>query len=96
MTTTNEELRRLADAATPAEEWSFAEKFGEIGFRVRSGYQAFFRLGRPHDELNAEVSANAAFIKAANPAKVKAMLDQIDALEKEVKSLNKALDDAYP
>lgn len=70
-----DELERLAQAATPSNEWKFEERGGEIKLRVRSGYQAFFPLGRPHRSLNDEVRANATFIATANPATVLELIE---------------------
>lgn len=76
------ELKKLAEAATPAEEWQFIESGSKIGFRTRSGYQAFFNLGRMHHELNEEVRANAKYVAAFNPATVLQMLSHISELER--------------
>ena len=36
------------------------------------------------------------YADGTSPLKIISMLDQIDALKKEVKALNKSLDEAYP
>lgn len=39
---------------------------------------------------------DSAYIAYANPSAILSLLDKIDAQEKEIKALNKALDEAYP
>jgi len=75
-----EQLKAAALAATDAREWSFMERGSEIVFRVKSGMQAIFKLGRMHDSLNAEVRANAAFAQAANPASVLELIADLERL----------------
>ncbi|MBF8177701.1 ead/Ea22-like family protein [Herminiimonas contaminans] len=83
------ELRRLAEAATNSDEWKFYESGSQITFRVRSGMQAIFKLGRMHHELNAEVRANAAYVESCNPSAILSLLDHIEQQEAEIARLRK-------
>lgn len=77
-TVTNEELRQLAEAATPG-EWRFT-KDNDDGIHVVHSY-----VWGPATHIGGQsipdVDADRKFIAAANPTKIKELLDKIEALE---------------
>ena len=75
---TDAELRALAEAATPG-PWTRLDTGSEGCSVVASGRRRVARL--THLDL-AECRADAAYIAAANPQTVLALLDRIAALEK--------------
>jgi hypothetical protein len=76
----NEELRRLAEAATPG-PWKHGPLFGEV-WRTRGNalYQRVAWVKGARSRQAARVAADAAYIAAANPATILALLDELDAL----------------
>ena len=94
MTMTHEELRKLAEAATPG-DWDLGTKpqgkytSGTIkknGVEIAVTWAAAWN--DDYDTGSLPYKENAAFIAAANPKKVLELLDRIAELEGEIESLH--------
>ena len=72
---TNDELRRLAEAATPG-EW-FASGKKEIGYISKADDQS---CGMLISLADANTHEDAAYIAAANPSRILALLDEVERL----------------
>lgn len=76
-----EALRKLALAATPGDQWRMNNDGAQFGLRVNSGYQGFFNHQRPNQKCTDEVFANVAYILAAKPSVVLALLERAEKAE---------------
>lgn len=90
---THEELRKLAEAATPGKRTLHKCSDGQTGARVKgsivSGFMAFFGVDTwYHKEQRMEQQSNAEFTAATDPETVIALLDEIDALNKKYQELD--------
>lgn len=80
-----EELRKLALAATPGDQWRMNNDGGQFGLRVNSGYQGFFNHQRPNQKCTDEVFANVAYILAAKPSVVLSLIERAEKAEADAK-----------
>ena len=83
-----EELRKLALAATPGDQWQMNNDGGQFGLRVNSGYQGFFNHQRPNQKCTDEVFANVAYILAAKPSVVLSLIERAEKAEVELAQVN--------
>lgn len=81
-------LRKMALAATPGDQWRMNNDGGQFGLRVNSGYQGFFNHQRPNQKCTDEVFANVAYILAAKPSVVLALIERAEKAEAELAQVN--------
>ena len=107
MTDQDEELRRLAEAATPG-PWRYeldGPKSNDMRHAVLAEITdlwivACYRSGTtPEDDsseaADAEAEANARLIAAANPAAVLSLLDRLEVVERDAARWREAVGDAW-
>ena len=81
--TTKKELRAAAESATPG-EWCVDDRHGVIADSGLNGNYYIATCSGP------EHRANKRFIAAANPATVLALLDELEAKDKQISDLKEA------
>jgi hypothetical protein len=81
MTINKDELRRLAEAATPG-LWHHATDVGQVG-SVDVGDRVLAQAQQLSPRDNAQRDANASFIAAANPSTILALLDELEAAQRD-------------
>ena len=93
------ELRRLAQAATPGPWWVNQDSLnhgfecGVLEINAKDWHALAGAWGVTGAKPSEEGAANAAFIAAANPAAINELLDRLEAAEKERDDLRAKIDE---
>lgn len=87
-----EELKRLAEAATPG-PWEYEDHGRLTGIIWGTNYYAIARLAYDGQVSDEEVDATGSYIAAANPAAVLELIRQRDELLAELKNARELVED---